>query len=88
MILFALIIILFSIAILLISFFIHDTKYDKLLVLNSLSTHTVALIGFFAASNDTHVILDISIAYVCIGFITNIAIFNFFNKNTENKKQL
>ncbi|WP_338364231.1 MrpF/PhaF family protein [Candidatus Xenohaliotis californiensis] len=60
------------------AFFLHDTRFDKLLVVNALSTHTVALMAFFSAVYLTYDTFDAAIAYVCISFITSISVSNFF----------
>lgn len=80
MITFAIWIILFSMAILLLRAISGPTVYDRILAANSFGTNILALVALIAFINDGMMLLDIALIYASINFIATVAFSRFFNR--------
>ena len=63
------------------------TKWDRLLVMNLISTKIIVIIIVFAALNETTFLLDFAIIYTLSGFIGTIFIALFLSERKLDKKQ-
>ncbi|MGN7618534.1 MAG: monovalent cation/H+ antiporter complex subunit F [Ehrlichia sp.] len=54
------------------------TIYDKILATNLFGTYSVVLIVVIGAVNGSLSLIDVSLVYACINFISTIAFMKFF----------
>ncbi|CAH58285.1 monovalent cation/H+ antiporter complex subunit F [Ehrlichia ruminantium] len=55
-----------------------ETIYDKILAANLFGTYSVILIVVIGVINDSLSLIDVSLVYACINFISTIAFMKFF----------
>jgi len=63
------------------------TKWDRLLIMNLISTKIIVIIILFAAVNETTFLLDFAIIYALSGFIGTIFLALFLSGGDTDKKR-
>ena len=63
------------------------TKWDRLLIMNLISTKIIVIIIAFAAARETTFLLDFAIIYALSGFIGTIFLALFLSGRGTDKKQ-
>jgi multicomponent Na+:H+ antiporter subunit F len=78
MIISALIVLLFSMALTLFRAIAGVTAFDRILAVNSFGTYTVLFIALLSYFNGNNSFLDIALIYALINFISTIAFLRYF----------
>ncbi|WDM85023.1 cation:proton antiporter [Ehrlichia sp. JZT12] len=71
-------VLLFCMGMMLIYVVCGKTIYDKILAANLFGTYSVVLIVIIGIMNDSLSLIDVSLVYACINFISTIAFMKFF----------
>lgn len=77
------IILLLSMFVVLVSLLKSDSAPQKLLSANAIGTIVMLLIVLFAYITDCVGLLDISLIYACLGFVSTVACLKFFPRVKE-----
>ena len=71
-------VLLFCMGMMLIYVVCGKTIYDKILATNLFGTYSVVLIVVIGVMNDSLSLIDVSLVYACINFISTVAFMKFF----------
>ena len=83
----AIVVLLFNMALILWRAMRGPTAYDRLLAVNVFGTHTVLTIALLAFLNDDMAYLDMALLYGLINFIATIALLRYFKYRSFSRDQ-